>query len=406
MNFRPSLILVHQFFAPEPAGSAQQLTDLALGLQKKGFPVNVVTGQPGHSLNGKLPNRENYLGIRVDRVPRLRLSRNFPIGRILNAVSFFVMAFTRLLGMDRRSLLVIGSDPPFLGLAGWLLRTLRAQRYILIISDLYPDVAVALGELSPGGWVTKLLEGSNRLAFRKAEKIVVLGERMAERVGKIIGGGADPRIQIIHNWADGDRIRPIPKSENRFRMRHRLLKKITVLYSGNLGKIYDFETVLKAAGLLGGNSGVEFLFIGEGPLRKTLEHETLSRGIGNVRLLPFQPESELPESLSGGDLALIPLKKEVTGLCVPGKLYCALAAGIPLLVMASEESEPAEIVRKNDCGWWVPPENAECLAGRLRDLAGNPALLAEKARKARDSFDRFFTRDRAIRQYESVLLNA
>lgn len=396
------LIFIHQYFTPELAGSAQQLTDLALGLRERGYPVSVITGQPSYSLNGKLPRRENFKGIAIYRVPKIRLSKNSSAGRILNAVSYFLMAFFKLLGMNRQGLLVIGSDPPFLGLVGWFFRTLRAQRYILVVSDLYPDVATALGELSPQGGMTKLLEWANRLSFKKAEKIVVLGEQMAERVQKKLGDQRDHKIQVIHNWADGERFKPAPRSHNRFRARHGLLNKQVVLFSGNLGKIYDFETVLKAASLLEGEPAIEFLFIGDGPLRKTLEGEAQRQRIKNIHLLPYQLEEDLPESLASGDLALIPLKREVTGLCVPGKLYYALAAGVPLLVMASEESEAAEIVLTNDCGWHVPPGDAECLAKQLKVILENPALLEEKGKKARDAFDRFFTRERAIRQYESV----
>lgn len=397
------LIFIHQYFTPELAGSAQQLTDLALGLRERGYSVSVITGQPSYSLNGKLPSRENFKGIEIYRVPKIRLSRNSSTGRILSAVSYFAMAFIGLLGMDRRAFLVIGSDPPFLSLVGWFFRIVRGQQYILIVSDIYPDVAIALGELNPKGWMTQLLEWTNRLSFEKAAKIVVLGEKMAERVQMKLGGESDHKIEVIHNWADGDWISPRPKTENRFCIQHNLLDRLVVLFSGNLGKIYNFTDVLEAAASLKGSSKVEFLFIGNGPLRKNLENQAAARELRNIRFLDYQSVEELPYSLTCADLAILPLREEVTGLCVPGKLYYALAAGLPLLVIASEDSEPVQIVRQYDCGWHIAPGDIQSLTRLLRDLDRNRSSLREKARNARICFETHFTKQRAIRQYEDVL---
>ena len=398
-----SLIFLHQYFAPELAGSAQQLTDLVLGLKDKGHSVQVVTGQPSYSSKGKLPSKENFKGVQIYRVPKFQFSRDWDLGRILSAISFFVTALLKLVGMDRQALLVIGSDPPFLPLLGWFFRVVRGQRYVLIVSDIYPDVAVALGELSPTGWVTKMLEGSNRGAYGRAEKIVVLGEKMSEHLrSKYLNGKNTDKIHVIHNWADGERFRPLAKSENPFCQEHKLSNSIVVLFSGNLGKIYNFDDVIKAAHSLKGDSSVEFLFIGEGPLRKVLENQAVAGELRNFRFLPYQPDKELPYSLASGDLALVSLRKEVTGLCVPGKLYYALAAGIPLLVIASEDSEPAQIVKDYDCGWLIPQGKTEATANLLKGLCQNSGLLDEKRKKARACFEAHFTKERAVRQYEAI----
>lgn len=405
MGTRP-LIFVHQYFAPELAGSAQQLTDLVLGLREQGYPIQVVTGQPSYSSNGKLPARENVQGIQVNRLSKLQLSRKNPPGRILSAVSFFISAFFKIMFMDRQALLVIGSDPPFLSLIGWFFKTVFGQRYVLIVSDVYPDVATALGELDPKGWMVWVLEAANRLAYAKAEKIVVLGEKMAEHLEKKLEKLNDlDKIQVIHNWADGDTFRPIEKANNRFSAKHGLLDRLIILFSGNMGKIYNFEDVIKAAGYLGGDSSIEFLFIGDGPLRNSLENRIAAEKLKNIRFLPYQPSEELPFSLTCGDLALVPLKAEVVGLCVPGKIYYALAGGLPLLTIAPEDSEPARMVHDHNCGWNVSPGDAQGLANLLRTISRERVLLMDKKKNARRCFETHFTRQRAIQAYDTLFSN-
>ena len=174
------LIFIQQYFAPEPAGSAQQLTDLALGLQERGYPIQVVTGQPSYSSKQNLPSRENFKGIEIFRVPKIQLARRRALGRILSGTSFFLSAFFKLLSMDRRALLVIGSDPPFLSLMGWFFKKIRNQDYDLIVFDIYPDIAVALGELSPRGVAVWILEFVNRLSFKEARRVITLSGEMAK----------------------------------------------------------------------------------------------------------------------------------------------------------------------------------------------------------------------------------
>ncbi len=396
-----SLIFLHQYYAPELAGSAQQLTDLTLGLCERGYSIQVVTGQPSYSSKGRLPAREDVQGVQVNRLSKLQLSRNNPLGRILSAVSFLISAFFKIFSMDPQALLVIGSDPPFLFLLGWFFKRIRSQRYVLIVSDVYPDVATALGELNPNGWMAWVLESSNQLAYADAEKIVVLGENMAEHVQKKLKktSGFD-KIQIIHNWADGNLIRPLPKTENPFSVKHGLLDRLTVLFSGNMGKIYNFEDVIQAACYLRDDPSIEFLLIGDGPLRRTLEDRVDRDKLKNIRFLPYQPPEELPFSLTCGDLALVPLKEQVVGLCVPGKIYYALAGGLPLLAISPEDSEPTRMIRDNDCGWSVLPGNPKSLADLLRTISRERVLLIDKKKNARRCFETHFTRQRAIREYD------
>ncbi len=401
------LIFVHQYFAPEPAGSAQQLTDLALGLVEKGYSVQVVTGQPSYAGRGRLPWQESLKEVDILRVPKLSFSRNRPAGRILSAVSFFFSAFLKLLGMNRRALLVIGSDPPFLPLLGWFFRKVRGQKYVSIVSDIYPEVAVALGELGPESVLARLLEKANRAGYKAAQKVVVLTEKMAEHLKKKYPFLRAPgKIETIPNWADGNRIRPLEKEKNPFVEKHRLAGRFVVLYSGNLGRIYDFQDVVEASASLNGDGSAEFLFIGDGPLKEALANEVGRKGLKNIRFLPYQPEEVLPQMSACGDLALIPFRGEVDRFCIPGKLSYALAAGLPLLVIAPEDSGPAEIVRQGDCGWTIPPGNGRLLAELIQRLVREPSLLQEKKRKAREFFESCFTRESALTRYEALFSNS
>ena len=56
-----------------------------------------------------------------------------------------------------------------------------------------------------------------------------------------------PANQLIHisNWADGSLIQPIGREENVFLDEHGLHDRFVVMYSGNLGRVHEFSTVIE-----------------------------------------------------------------------------------------------------------------------------------------------------------------
>jgi glycosyltransferase involved in cell wall biosynthesis len=399
---KPRLLFIYQYFYPELAGSAQQLTDLAAGLVERGYAVAALTAQPTYTGKKRLPQTDRHRGIAIHRLSTLQLPRHAPLGRILESLSFFIQALWHVLRYHQLSHVVIVANPPFMPLIGWISRKLRGQRYIVLIHDLYPDIAVALGVLKPHGLMTRMLKFSNKLSFADAEALVVLSDAMARPLARY----KPKKTDVIHSWANGSRIRPLEKALNPFRRDQGLGEKLVVLFSGNLGRIYDFKDLLRAAEMTSKTRAITFLFIGDGPQGNEMRAEVETRKLENVRLMPYQPEEDLPYSLTCADLAVIPVKREAADFCLPSKLYYALAGGVPILAIAPEHSELARIVQDHDCGWAVDPGKPDEVAALLRALASDPSPLARKARNARACFEAHYTRERALTQYESLFASA
>jgi glycosyltransferase involved in cell wall biosynthesis len=207
----------------------------------------------------------------------------------------------------------------------------------------------------------------------------------------------------IPNWANGDEIVPRAPTDNPMRQELGLVDKLVVLYSGNMGLVHDLGTVMGAVERLHRLRNVRFLLIGDGGKRKWIEETIAQNDLKNVILLPYQPEELLPFSLTCGDVSLVTLRKGMEGLSVPSKIYSSLAAGLAIMAVAGENSEIAEIVKGNECGFRVSQGDVDGLVKAIEGLHADREMLDDMKRNSRASFERDFTRTKSVESYVSLL---
>jgi glycosyltransferase involved in cell wall biosynthesis len=280
---------------------------------------------------------------------------------------------------------------------------LKRQRYVYLVHDVFPDAAVTLGYISPDGLVRRVWDWVNRLSVNHASRVVVLCESMKAIMLAKGGRPADAgKFHVIHNWVDEQNIRPLPKSENAFVEEHGLRDKFVVLYSGNIGRSQDLETVVAAAERFQDKDAV-FLFIGDGGKKARLEGIVKERGLKNVRFLPYQPREILPLSLTCADVSLVALEKGIEGLSMPSKLYAILASGRALIALVESGYEVAGIIESADCGKSVAPGDVDGLARALEFFYDDREACARAGRNGREYLERHFSRGRALKEYYDLI---
>jgi glycosyltransferase involved in cell wall biosynthesis len=227
---------------------------------------------------------------------------------------------------------------------------------------------------------------------------------MREQVAAKIGRDREDRIDVIHNWADGEKIRPLAEGErNAFAEEHGLRGRFVVQFSGNFGRVNDFDTPLEAAGLLKDRAGIVFLFIGDGAKAGEIKEYVRRHDLDNVLLLPYQPRETLLYSLAAGDAHLVTLAEGLAGLSVPSKTYGILAAGRPVLFVGDARSDVARIIAENRCGEVVSTGDAARMAGIIAAWADDLASVERLGREARELFLRRFDRTHAVDAYSESL---
>ena len=238
-------------------------------------------------------------------------------------------------------------------------------------------------------------------SLRCAQQNVVVGEKMR---GVLIARGiAERQVAVIPNWADGDAIRPVARTENPLRRKWALEGKFVVGYSGNLGRVHEFDTVLSAMTKLREDDGKCFLFIGAGKQKQMLETECKTRGITTVSFQPYQAREDLIWSLGVPDVHLVTLLPEMEGLVVPSKVYGVAAAGRPILNIGAADGEIAQLIEKHGCGITIEPGDVTGLAEAITRLAGNNDLRETLGRNARKALENHYEMRHALQKWGNLL---
>ena len=102
--------------------------------------------------------------------------------------------------------------------------------------------------------------------------------------------------------------------------------------------------------------------------------------------MDYFPREQLHASLSLADVHLISMRREMTGIVVPGKLYGVMASARPALFVGPEHCETADTIRESGCGLTVRLGESEALVAALGALAADPDEAASMGDRGRSAF--------------------
>lgn len=326
------------------------------------------------------------------------------MGRLLKYLIFYVTAFVCLFQrVQAGDVVVAKTDPPLISVLVLGVARLRGAKLVNWLQDLYPDVAIALGVLSSRSPIASLLTRFRNKALKSAAANVVIGNRMAARLGR--DGVRENHIRIVPNWCDDCAITPIDAAMTDRRREWGFANSDFILgYSGNLGRAHEAETLLAAARLLKDRRDIYFLFVGGGYESQKLMEAVESEGLTNFVFKAHQPKDSLKDSLGAADAHWLSLRPELEGLIVPSKFFGIAAAGRPVIAVVSPEGEIAEVVAGAQCGIVVKPGDPVDLARAIVALADDPVLRRAMGTRARDLIEGKFSRELALQRWEEVLL--
>lgn len=368
------LTIVSQYHPPDFAATGQFIADLSARLAERGLQNLVLTGQPGYAYRHERADRIEFHPNRCIR--RTGTSRFWPErirGRVINSLLFCLRTLLRLLRQARRGdLLLFTTEPAYLPIVGWITHLLTRAPYVVLVYDLYPDIAISLGVLPQRHPLARLWHLLQERTLASAREIVVLSTTMQSHL-RLHYLPVDTPITVIPSWADPEAIAPLPRGANPFVAEHQLEERFTVLYSGNQGRCHDLDTLLDAAALLRDRPRILVLIVGGGAQHRALRQRVQQERLGHVRFLPYQDAETLPQLLSAADLAVVSLRQEAEGQVAPSKLYGHLAAATPIAAICAERSYLRTEIARASCGACFSSGEADALAAFIRSLEADPA---------------------------------
>jgi glycosyltransferase involved in cell wall biosynthesis len=400
------LLIMTQFFPPDFAATGQLIEELVTQLAQQGVNVRVFTGQPGYAFaKESAPAVERTGNVWVKRSRMAQLFSNRIRGKAVNGLLYALRSILHLVRRSRHyNILLVTTAPPFLPVIGYLANVLFGLPYVCLLYDLYPDIAVELDIIASNHPITRLWQWLNRQVWRRADGIIVLSDSMKARIVEQCPAVKE-KISVIHSWSNARQIVPIAKKDNWFAQEHGLTDDFVVLYSGNMGRCHDTDTLFEVAQLLR-DDPIVFACIGGGAKRDPLMARVKMAGLNNFRFLPYQQKAVLPYSLTAGDLSLVSVAQGMESLVAPSKLYPAMATGRPIGAICPKGSYLGELLAAAGCGAAFENGKAQQLADYIRALSRNRALSERLGESGRQYLDGHFTPEIISGQYLKVIQQA
>lgn len=400
-----SIKLLSEYFYPEPTATGKLMVQLAYALSKKGFNVEVYTRQPNHRAKSKvkLPGKEIYNGVKINRLSCIQLDKENLLSRVINWLSFLFHLLISLSLKSSKDILLIVTNPPILPFLGLFFNVIRDQRFIPIIYDIYPDIAVTLDVAKGNGFFVKLWKRLNNTLYRRASRIVVISNKMKQTIiNNSPVDSLESKIEVIYNWENPEFIKPLKKQYNTFAKKNGYNKVLTVLYSGNFGLYNDLCTIIYTAEKVR-KLPIKFVFIGDGAQKKKLKKIVRDKDLKNVDFHPYQPFDKLPLTLTCADISVVSEDKRVTGLCSSSKLYSSLASGRAVLALVNKDSDIADTIKSCNCGFIVNQGDVHQVLNHLKFCLDNRDELERMGIRARKYFEEHHTINHSIEKYVKML---
>jgi len=295
---------------------------------------------------------------------------------------------------------VIGWMPalPFAPVVGDAVRAGVAAR-LLLIGDFFPDHHSEIGLIPRGPlrWLAKLGE---QAVLRRFTTIFCTLPANAEYLRQHYRLGGRQGVRVAPNWTTLETVGPVDRAE--VRARHRLPADAPLaVFGGQITAGRGFDQMLDAADLADRlDSGLAFLFVGDGPLAESLAKQAAGRP--NVFYLPSLPTARYRELLGACDVGLAATVPGVSSHTTPSKTLDYLKAAVPMVIAVEPGNEFAELFERRNVGRAVAFGDPEALQREATYLATDPDFRRGLPQRAHDCLAEIFD----VRLAVSAILDA
>jgi len=348
-------------------GAETQVVNLALGVKRRGWEVNVV------SLLAPEAHTELLLEEGIG-VFALNMRRGVPDPKGIIALACIYRTFKPA---------VVHSHMIHANLLA------RAARLLAPVPVL---ISTAHNTIEVGR--SFRTERSTHLAYGLTDFLADLTTIVSrEGLRRFIEGKAvrPDKVMYVPNGVDVKKYKPSQEARGRLRRELGLGETFTWLAVGRLEKAKDYPTLLKAfSRVVMAKPEAKLLIVGEGSLREELEGLVVALSLQkSVRLLGLR--KDIPELMNAADALVMSSAWE--GL--PMVVLEAQASGLP--VMATGVGAIPDVVQAGETGFLVPPGDLEALAQAMLRLMA----LSDSERRAMGARGR----ERVLREYslESIV---
>ena len=199
----------------------------------------------------------------------------------------------------------------------------------------------------------------------------------------------DRQCMVVRNWAPLDSVTPGPR-DNAWSRAQGIGDKRVALYVGTLGPMENPMQLVELAERLRSQPDAMVVVVAEGDGADLVAREAQTRGLGNLRVLPFQPYEAYGDVLASADVLLGLVDAKAGILFVPSKITSYLCAGRPVVLSAPWQNLAAQSVRDSGGGHVVAPDDSAAMSEAVLGYLTDASLRREAGMRARTYAERTY----------------
>ena len=351
-----------------------KINEIVEWLSNENTHIRVITGLPNYPSGNLMKNYKNIYksNVTINRLLLIPRGGGSTLMLAINYLTYFISCFffTIYIAIFKKKYDVIfvhHTSPFFISIHPIVYSLFNKSKKIIWDLDIWPESLKAVNIIkSP--FLFSTIKSFVKLIYSKYN-IILVGSRPLVNVVKNRFNG---RVIYFPNWAD--KIIEDNKIEDKDLLSINT-EKFNIVYTGNIGKAQDFESLLKTIGDVQEN--IHWTFIGDGRFKSKFKRLTEINSLTTKVTFVNQVNINLiPNIVNKADALFLSLKSdEIFSKTVPAKLQVYMALGKPIIGMLNGEG--AKIINEADCGIVEENYNYEELAKKINSFASKtkPELI-------------------------------
>lgn len=388
------ILVISQYYYPEPF----KIHEVCEELVKRGHEVTVVTGRPNYpdgDLIDGYPNHQVLNDVEIIRTP-ITLRGHNPIALIRNYFSYPRCAKRALKDLNKEFdvVFVYQLSPVLMILPALYYKKKYHKKVYVYCLDLWPESLKAL-KLSESNPIYKIMLKVSNSIYKKCDYISATSPAFLDYLSST---NQVKREQLNVIYQHGEKmfleVEPYQKQN-----------KLNIVFAGNIGKVQDFDCLVKAVALLPKDqlNRLVFTIIGSGSYLDEFKNKVNENQLNDVFIFTGRKKvEELIPYYNQASLFLLSLEKGSTvGKTIPSKLQTYMSAGRGII--GSIDGTTADIIQEAKAGITCHAGDYQGLSQLILDMLNQEDQIEEFSKNSRDYFLNHFTIEKYVDQIEEKM---
>ena len=398
------VLYFHQHFTTPKYNGGTRSYEFAKKLIQKGHSVTMVCGK-NEKYNFHKETSKNIIRVNVDGIDVIQINVSYSnkYNILKRAIKFLEFAFhgIKIASQEKYDILFATLTPLTAGIPGIWMKLFKRKKtkFIFEVRDLWPELPKALGLKNP--FLLKGMSILEKVSYNKSDALIGLSPGICDGINKRLKKKIP--ITMIPNGCDLDIFKPNYRVN--LKLKGILKSDFVAVYSGAHGEANGLDVILDTAKELikRNRLDIKIIFIGDGKFKETLLERSKREFLNNCVFYDPVPKIKLNDIFCRSNVGLMVLKNlpEFYYGTSPNKFFDYISAGMP--VINNYPGWLSEIIKENNCGEVVNPNNAVAFADALEKLADDKDLCKYYGTNSRKLAEQKFSRNDLVDKFISFL---